>query len=88
MGQSIRKIVEDASLRESRNRINAFHAQQAAAVSKGRNCSAYLELKPRFIRKDGITPTFRLSSFAVLSLIVDNFLRFHLRRVGTTAVLL
>jgi hypothetical protein len=28
MGQSIRKVVEDASLRESRNRINSFHAQQ------------------------------------------------------------
>ncbi|ELR12957.1 uncharacterized protein ACA1_096280 [Acanthamoeba castellanii str. Neff] len=27
-GQSIRKVVEDASLRESRNRINSFHAQQ------------------------------------------------------------
>lgn len=54
-GQSIRKVVEDASLRESRNRINSFHAQQASAVSKGRSCSPCLHLQPRFIRKDGTT---------------------------------
>jgi len=56
LGQLIRRIVEDASLRDSRNRINHFHAQQAeqillkAAIASG-TVDSYVE---KFLFEDGI----------------------------------